>query len=102
MRDLSNCREAKGTGWGSKATGVVQYRSLQNSQPHSHHVLNVLRVTDFIFKLYEPSGQEIRSGHKTQFFVCLFVVDVLLLVEASENSKYFRKKKRAYNVHSSC
>lgn len=58
-------------GWGRKATGIVWHRSLQNSLPHSHHVLNVLRVTDFISELYEPSGQEIHSGHKT--FFCLFV-----------------------------
>lgn len=62
--------EAKGTGQGRRATGAVQYRSLQNSLPHSHHVLNVLRVTDFISKFYEPSGLEICSGHKTFFFVC--------------------------------
>lgn len=90
MQDLSNCREAKGTGQGRNATGAVQYTSLQNSQSHSHYVLNVLRVTNFIFKLYEPSGQEIHSGHKTHFF--LFVVDVLLFVEAPGNSKFFRKK----------
>lgn len=58
-------------GQGRKATAVVRYRSLQNSLPHSHHVLNVLRVTDFISKLHELSGWEIHIGHKTYFFfVC--------------------------------
>lgn len=67
-------------------------------------MLNVLRVTDFISELYEPSDRKYTVD--TKLFFCLFVVDVLLFVLASENSKFFRKKKSAqcalqlYKLHS--
>lgn len=83
-------------GWGRKATRILWHRSLQNSLLHSHHVLNVLRVTDFISKLYESSGQEIHSGHKTSSSSCCCGCS------ASENSKFLKKKKWVHDVHSSC
>lgn len=58
-------------GRGRKATGIVWHRSLQNSLPYSHHVLNVLRVTDFISELYEPSDRKYTVDTKLFFlFVC--------------------------------